>query len=127
MKELKFETIKWSMAIGTNEGYNSENPLYKSLDEVVKIISKIADDVMNETDIYISTVVNDSRVIYKTEWGCPIDGEKTISISGICNDKFANVNDYLESLKLFTKKLKEELKQSTVSLEIVPATLMYFE
>jgi len=124
---LNFESIKWSLTIGVNEGYIDNDGIYDE-SKMVKLYQDIALKYYRESDIYISAVIVPSHVIYNNEWGCPEGGEFTYTLTGSCNMEFCNdVERYVDVLKHIVFDLKQELKQATALLEIVPANLTYFK
>ncbi|MCR5324959.1 MAG: hypothetical protein K6E85_17010 [Lachnospiraceae bacterium] len=123
-----FSSVKWSITIGVNPGYNNKTQEYIPDDEFATACRKIAQEVEDETSVYISCVFYRSRVVYKTEWGCPEEGEFTNTLTGSCNPEFCkDIDKYIEAVEMFAKKLKEEYKQSTILLEIVPMNAMYLK
>ena len=122
---LTYNSIKWTITLGVESGYELEDQQQVPVDEVVMRYQKVADLVEGKTGVYISSVINPSRTIYKAEWGCPKGGEYTYSLSGSCNPTFSDVEKYKDALLLLVKELRAEFKQSTLLLEMVPAEVYY--
>ena len=121
-----FNTVKWSMMIGTNGGYELSQQQEMPESEFAELYRTIAEKVFQETGVYISAVMHRSRSLYRTEWGCPPGGEFSYTLTGCHNPLYSDINDYLHSLDLLTGKMKERLKQSAVYLEITPAHCDYY-
>jgi hypothetical protein len=69
-----------------------------------------------------------SKTLYHIEWGCPIGGEDTYTISGIANPEFIkDMEQYKEAVRKVILKLKEELKQTTVTLEFLEVDIEYLK
>ena len=121
-----FNTFRWTMTVGTAAGYASKPRARMPEEELARLFQRLAAEEMAAGGAYISAVLLPSRVLYHEDWGCPPGGELTYTFSGSCNPAFAEKDRYLESLRKVAKKLKQELSQATVLLEIVPARLEYF-
>lgn len=70
--------------------------------------------------LYIPAVLNESRTIYKLEWGCPPGGEVTVTVTGCYNLVHNSAYDLLfwqHSVRRTVEVTKELLKQTTVTLE----------
>ena len=124
MKDFQ-KSVKWFISLGVNSGYELENQQLKPVEEIVGRYQKIADLVNEKTGVYISAVITPSRTIYKGEWGCPVGGEYTYTLSGSCNPAFSDVEKFKEALLLLVRELRHEFDQSTLLLEIVPAEVYY--
>lgn len=79
---------------------------------------EIALQQFNKRGIYISSVVNISRAVYNSEWGCPMGGEDTVTITGTTNPAFVKDMEEWKSIVIeIAKELKCALEQSTLTLE----------
>ena len=125
LSEEYYNTLKWSCTVGVNSGYDLGEQKKMSMEEITSIYMNIANEVYKETNIYISAVVQESRVLYNSDWGCPSGGEYAYTFTGSCNPEFAEVDRYLAALKLVEEELKIRLKQSTILMEFTPAHLDY--
>ena len=123
--ESRYDTISWKCTIGTNEGYDLTRQRRWRPDELAEICMEIADQVNEETNVYISITIEESRVLYKKEWGCPAGGEYAYTIYGCCNPAFSEKEAYLNALDRYMVLLKERMHQETVLLEILPAQIKY--
>lgn len=82
------QTISFKSEIGVNEGYNvnDNGEVTQGITPIGALLQKAAEDVFKKTGIYVSTVVNGpNRTVYSQEWGCPVGGEVTYTISGDAN------------------------------------------
>ena len=127
MNKDSFSTIKWMMTIGITPGYTGINSKEFTKDELAETYRRLAAEVEEETSVYISCVFYESRTVYKAEWGCPSEGEKTYTLTGCCNTEFSDLETYSEALKKMAEKLKKCFKQSTVLLEVMPMMSIYLE
>ena len=114
------------MTVGVQPGYELKAQARMEETEMVLLYQRVAAKVLAETGVYVSAVCHASRAVYHEEWGCPPGGEPTFTFSGSCNPVFAEPRAYLGALRLVAKRLKEELSQKTVLLEMVPAHAEYF-
>lgn len=118
-------TIHWILTLGLQEGYHTEQQEIPTLSQVGKIYQEIAEEVYQETKIYISASIQSAHTLYRKEWGCPEGGEETVLLMGGCNPAFAHPKAYEEVLKKLVKRLKQRFHQKTVMLEIMPANAIY--
>ncbi|APQ78561.1 MULTISPECIES: hypothetical protein [Clostridium] len=118
-EEEKMEkTIKFEMVTGINEGYYHKNQNKNGVQIVGEVWQKIALEVFKERGIYISSVINGSKTVYNKEWGCPEGGEDTVTITSTANPEFVqNLEQWKEAVIQIAKKIKKELKQSTMTVE----------
>ena len=118
-------TIHWTMTLGLQEGYHTNQQSVLPLLQVGEIYQEIAEEIYKETKIYISANIQPAKTLYRQEWGCPKSGEDTVIFSGVCNPVFSHPRAYEEVLKRLAKKLKERFRQKTVMLEIMSANAIY--
>ena len=119
-------SFRWTMTVGTSAGYSPEVRERMPEQEVALLFQRIAAEVMEAGGAYISAVLMPSRVIYHTDWGCPPGGELTYTFSGSCNPAFSEPKAYRKALDEVARRLKTELSQATLLLEIMPAELVYY-
>lgn len=122
-------TKKATIVIGVNEGYHHNN---ENLDNREKLVASIwqekARKIFEETGIYISCVVSASKTVYNTEWGCPVGGEDTVTITTTANPEFVkDMESWEKAVIEVTKLMKQELKQSTVTIEFETVELLYLK
>lgn len=95
--------------------------------DIIKKIRKCVDNTEEKTGICLSLKINEAMVLYKHDWGCPESGEPVYDISIIRNDKFNPAEEQFKyAVKILTRLLKEEFKQSTVTLTISSGLLYYY-
>lgn len=119
------KTDKFEFTIGVTEGYfhNNENANMN----LIHLVDKCSREVEEATGIYVSFNIIPTITIYKTEWGCPIDGEKTYTLSAVRNPKFNDDKEkWKDSCIDVMLKLKNELKQSTVISEFSEIHIRYW-
>lgn len=119
------KTNKFEFTIGVTEGYfhNNENA---NLD-FINLVDKCSREVEEITGIYITFNIIPTITLYKTEWGCPDEGEKTYTLSAVRNPKFNDDADkWKDSCFDVMLKLKNELQQSTVISEFSEIQIKYW-
>lgn len=83
------DSIEMSMVFGTASGYGKEiNEKVLSIDIVAKDLLSILEQVKEETGIYVSGNLSESRSLYHPDWGCPENGEKVYEYCGSANPLF---------------------------------------
>lgn len=121
------KTISFESTIGIIEGYYHDNIgvsyAYEQFCSIIQLISK---ELFEEKGMYISTVINESKTIYNTDWGCPSGGELTFTITGIANPEFVkNIEQWKENVTILIYKIKKYYKQSTVTLQFNECEICY--
>lgn len=126
---LKLKNTKtFKIVTGVTEGYFHTNNAQKNIKEISELWKSIALQTMEQTGLYISAVITPSKTVYNTEWGCPIGGEDTFTITGVANPEFTeDINKWIESVGICAEKMKKQLKQSTVTIEIYNTQLAYLK
>lgn len=120
------KTTGFIFTIGTCPGYFHDNNV-ESIDVVSKKYIEIAEKVYATTGLFISAVVNASKCLYHTGWGCPQNGENTYTFQGIRNPNFCKDDSkWREAVQSIVAELKKEFKQSTVTLEFMEKEFIYF-
>lgn len=127
MKAEGEKALKWSIVIGTNPGYGSNIRSIMNETDFLNYVRDTADKVYENTGIYISTLVFPASVIYRKEWGCPLDGEPVFILTGCIKFDFNNLENCRSALFLFTKDLRQKMGQCTVSLDITQTEFFRFE
>lgn len=121
------KTIEINANIGVCPGYGHDNQ-GGAPELFTKTLQDICKEVFDETGTYCSFVVTSAKTIYHTEWGCPVGGEKTFNVSTLCNPIYM---PYLEKFRMIAhiilKRLKVELKQSTISVVEKEVDFEYWE
>ncbi|MBR1854225.1 MAG: hypothetical protein IJ794_13965 [Lachnospiraceae bacterium] len=120
-------SIGWRITIGVHVGYSADTKEPVEEQKLIRIYRRAAEAAEAVNGVYISAVLWPSRVIYKTEWGCPEEGEFTYTFVGNCNPAFSDPETYRKALLDLTENLKRELQQSTVLLELFPSEVYYLK
>lgn len=118
-------SIKYEVVVGLIPGYHgiSNNA---ELAIVRNAWMKYALKYYNETNVYISSIAYEAKALYNREWGCPIDGEPVVVFHCTLNPEFVkNEKVYEDGIVYVAKKLKEELRQSTVTITKTNASIAY--
>ena len=125
------KTMKFVAVIGLVAGYGGEEILV----EAAKVDSnamgvawqEAAKAVMEESGVYVSATLNESKALYHTDWGCPIGGEPTYSISGSLNPRFGEPEAWKQAVLETVKRVKNAFRQSTVTVEFFEVDQVYLE
>lgn len=125
-------TTKFTVTIGIVSGYQGQECLQVAdsipKDAIGKAWQKAAAKVMEDTGIYVSATISQSKALYATDWGCPIGGEPTFTISGSRNPEFCKDDESWQEATLTVIRLvKDAFQQSTVAVEFQKASLLYIK
>ena len=119
------ETTKFTLTIGVNKGYNNNSDEI-NLTAVNELWLEKAAEVANSTGIYISGISSLGRALYRHEWGCPEGGEPVVIITGSLNGEFCkNAEAWKQAVRKVSLGLKEDLKQTTATLELSSVDMEY--
>lgn len=122
------KTKGFRIVTGITPGYFHQNGESKNAEQISELWKEIALNVMNNTGLYISGVIQSSKTVYNTEWGCPEGGEDTFTITGQANPEFtSDLDKWLEAVAMCAQKLKHKLKQTTLTMEIFDEQLAYLK
>lgn len=125
---MECNSLEMRCTIGFNEGYNHKNEVKNGVKLIAKLWDKYATLQENTCEMYISSVVFPSKTIYKEEWGCPKEGEDTITIYSSSNPKYVeDIEKWKQICINIIEKIKSELKQSTVLVTFTPTEVIYLE
>lgn len=125
---MNHNAIEMKCIIGINEGYNHNNDAKDGIKLITELWNKYATLQENVYDMYISAVINKTKIIYKEEWGCPKGGEDTICISSVANPKYVtDLYEWKQICRNIITDIKKELKQSTVTITFTPTEVIYLE
>ena len=117
------QTEEFELVMGVNAGYFHSNETSLNFESIYQEIAK---DVFINSGIYISATIDKSKVIYSTDWGCPVGGEDIYIIKGTCNPAFAELEKYKKTVRVIAESLAERLSQSTFTLTWSKVDLNYF-
>lgn len=122
------KTLRFEIVTGVNKGYFHNNTESESLDLIGNIWSEIAQQEYELTGIYVSAVIKPSKTIYNEAWGCPKGGEETVTLTGVANKEFVtDIQKWKTTVIKLAAKLKNELKQNTLTCEFIDTELHYFK
>ena len=140
------KTLAFYAVFGVVPGYNHNNKLpvlvhrdgRTQLEETeelsnIEIVSNIWQEAMEEefkqSEILVPAVLSESNTVYPVRFGCPKGGEQTVTVNGHVNPKFARkgyenyhnlyeamIHEYKAAAIRVCKVVKDELKQTTVSV-----------
>lgn len=117
------KSCKATITIGINEGYNHNNETNLDFNEYLQNFLK---DNCQSIGNYIPFVAIPSKTIYSESWGCPEGGEDTYTLTATANPKFVpSIGTWKMQVIEYVKRLKAELKQSTVLIEFSDVDTVY--
>jgi hypothetical protein len=123
------KTISFRIATGVAQGYyhNLAGVAEKELvNKVASLWQELCEEEFSESGIYPSAVAIPGSVIYSPNWGCPQGGESVVVLTGSANPEFVkDMEAYKDSVLRVAKKLKEELGQTTLTVEFFESNLEY--
>lgn len=110
-------TKKFSATFGINKGFFHKNEKENGQKIVSEVWQKAAEHVFKEKGLFISAVIKNSNTVYHVDKGCPIGGEKTATVEGLCFDK--DIEFWECCVIEVVEIVRKELQQDLVFLEIV--------
>ena len=130
------KTKKVEIVVGLYAGYNHENLIPDgskvSMVEFASVVMTLANEVESSTGVYPSMIAAPAATIYKTDWGCPVGGEETVVLSGICNPSFRGdktpqefESAWCETMLMMAQLLKAAFVQSTATVQFSEVELVY--
>lgn len=115
--------VGWSVAMGLLEGYGNANDA-DAIERRTALLARTWHEEMtrteNETGLLVSCVMTPSAVIYPEAYGCPAEGERTVTISGGSNpakvapDRF---DDYVAAVEATILRVQQVMGQTSVRIE----------
>ena len=128
MKRTTLGTESFEIIMGVTAGYFHNNENENKEVEFKSEYQRIAGELFSESGVYISAVITSGDVIYHTDWGCPVGGEKVFVIRGERNPLFMeDKNKYKEVVEQITERLMNKYEQSTCSLTWKEVEFNYFQ
>lgn len=77
---------------------------------------------------YVSFIMTDATCVYKKEWGCPDGGEPVTVFQATMNPEFVDdPEQWKEDALYYISKLKNVYAQSTVTVTITEADIVYLK
>lgn len=108
-------TITMSATFGINKGYFHQN---ESNVDFTSILQDTIIEVFDETGVYLSFVVHETKTVYNEEFGCPRGGEVTKTIESFCNKEYEDdTGKWMKASILLVNKMKEKLEQEVVYIQ----------
>lgn len=115
--------IGWSVAMGLMAGYGNANDA-DEIERRTALLARTWHEEMtrtdDETNILVSCVMTPSAVFYPEAYGCPAEGERTVTISGgsnpakIAPDRF---DDYVAAVEATILRVQRVMGQTSVRIE----------
>lgn len=115
--------IGWSVAMCLLAGYGNANDA-DAIERRTALLARTWHEEMtrteNETGLLVSCVMTPSAVIYPEAYGCPAEGERTVTISGGSNparvapDQF---DDYVAAVEATILRVQRVIRQTSVRIE----------
>ena len=124
MKEIAYncfeyqQTEGFELVLGYIPGYDEEElksqNQYDSIEKFNELYYQIAEQIYRENDIFVTALINKSRVIYP---GAPVGGEKVYVIKGTRNPQYTEDKEgYKNAVNRIAEVLATYLKQTTYSI-----------
>ena len=124
MKEIAYncfeyqQTEGFEIVLGYIPGYDEEElknqNQYDNIEKFNSLYSQIAEQIYKENDIFVTALINKSRVIYP---GAPVEGEKVYVIKGTRNPQYTEDKEgYKNAVNRIAEVLATYLKQTTYSV-----------
>ncbi|RFU67924.1 hypothetical protein D0469_13475 [Peribacillus saganii] len=124
---MEKKSLRAIIVIGVNEGYG-ENEETDPLQMAVQAWQEVAEELYGKKGIYVSAIAHKSKAVYRREWGCPAGGEDTVTFTASTNPEYnSDVEVWKEAVENITKKMKDLLKQDTVTLEFEETKMVFFD
>lgn len=126
-KKMK-KTIKFFASMGIIAGYGHENSTDATPEQIAgEVWQTAAAAVMAATGTYVGAVISASKTVYKTDWGCPVGGENTVSITGECNPEYTELAAYKAAVIETLRQSAIALGQSTTQICFIEADFEYLD
>lgn len=134
MVPTHLKTTEFTINIGLTPGYHHRNETAVTQDFAQKAVGRIwqelAEQVYRKLGVYVAGVVIPAQTVYRTDWGCPVGGEVTCTISGLHNTQVAKPARYdlwKWAVKEIARLLGERFQQTTVYLTFRPVEFHYLK
>lgn len=121
------KSISFFATLGINSGYGHSNQKKSATEIVGQVWQECAAEVNQESGVYIGAVIADSKTVYHTDWGCPVGGEVTASITGDCNPEYTSVEEYKDAVIQVIERCAKKLGQSTTQVRFSETELAYLD
>ena len=126
--ESNYEVESFELILGYIPGYDQDQlgsqHQYDDVEKFNELYYQIAEKIYKEKDVFVTAVINKSRVIYP---GC-IEGEKVYSIRGSRNPEFTSDKEkYRKAVNEVARILAILLQQTTYSIAWTNCNYNYFK
>ena len=112
--------IGFAATFGVVEGYAHDNglPAGTTADAIVASAWMSAMKAEFDTNkVGVGGVITVSRTVYNPDWGCPVGGEITATVTGESNPEFdKDIEAYKAAVVRIVRTVKTVLKQNTVRI-----------
>ncbi|WP_035323047.1 hypothetical protein [Peribacillus kribbensis] len=124
---MEQKSLRASIVLGINSGYG-ENRVRHTLQKAAEAWQRLAAELYEETQIYVSAAAHQSKTVYHTKWGCPQGGEDTVTFTASANHEYVkDINAWKEAVITLTKRIKSEFGQDTVTIEFEDISLVFLD
>lgn len=114
---MTIRSIKFFANMGVVPGYGHNNVTEaNALDIVGQAWQEAAGHIYSTKNIYITAVLSPARTVYHPDWGCPKNGEITVTITGECNPKYTEPKTYKETVTEVVTLVAKKLQQQTTQI-----------
>lgn len=122
-------TDSFSATLGVVAGYKHDNvPCGDPLDIVAATWDAAAELELAAGGLYVPCVATASRTIYRREWGCPVGGEITVTLTGTRNPQFdTDSAAWKKAVAKIAERVRVALKQSTAHLAFSTCDSLYLK
>ena len=111
---------KFFINFGVFAGYADTNNAEIPVRTVAGVIQELIAETEQETGVYLSGFLYETRSLYKT--GCPVGGETAFTYSGTLA---SDTEEEQQAVRMLGKKIIDHWKQKTLSIETVDADMFY--
>ena len=121
-------TTQFTLSIGVNPGYFHNNNKKDIVTTVTKLWNDLAEKTFEETGVYVSCTVHQTKTLYREAWGCPSGGEDTVVVQGIRNPKYSpDEHIWFDAVHKVSFALAKKLDQATAYLYFSQVLFNYIE
>lgn len=120
-------SLSFKAVIGVNAGYGHSN----ETNDVVRIVAekwqRVAGTFFKVFGVYVSSIVEEGKVVYSTDWGCPVGGEVTAIVTGTHNREFSEESMWRKVVLEVVEQVAQDLEQATATIEFSRTDLVYLK
>lgn len=119
-------TMTFTATFGLSPGYSDHSSPLGSR-AIAEAVHSAIERVQATSGVIVGCVVQPAQVFYPFAFGCPVQGESVIVVSGAHNPKFCGADSWREAATALVELIKETLRQERVTLTFSPAEIVYLE